>query len=394
MNVTGISQIKRIMKKINYILIAWGIFLFVSCGSNEVKEDKTQPVDLHTVTLTTEQIKNALIETGTPTLEKIGLTIFANGTIEVPPQNKTVISAQLGGFIKSLNVLDGMNVTKGQTLLTIEHPDLIQLQQDYLEVISNLEYLQAEVDRQKKLSSQEAGTLKSLQLAKAELASALARKSGVKAKLQMAGVNLSKLDAGELQKTVSVVAPFNGVVTKVAVDVGAYANPTDHLLEVIDLKHAHAEAIVFEKDVKHLSIGQQVKLSFATDNETLDASIFLIGKEIGKDRTVKVHCHLNEENSRIAPGSYFKASIFTGEKEAFCVPSEAIVELNGKTVVFYEKKKSKTATTYVPEEIRVISSDEKRSAIELVNQSRTMSDALVFHGAYDIMSAILIQGEE
>ena len=381
------------MKKNNLYLITLLIFL-VGCGSKETTKETEVAVDQTVVTLNNEQIQNAGITLGTPKLELIGLTLFANGTIEVPPQNKTVISVQLGGFVKSLNVLDGMSVTKGQTLLTIEHPDLIQLQQDYLEVISNLEFLQAEVDRQRKLSSQEAGTLKNLQQAKAECASALARKSGLKAKLQMAGVNIVKLDAGDLQRTIAVTAPFSGVVTKVAVDVGAFANPTDHLLEVIDLKHAHAEVTVFEKDVKHLKIGQKVELSFSNDNQPLEASIFLIGKEIGNDRTVKVHCHLDKENSTIAPGSYFKAAIYTGEKEAYCIPSESIVELNGKSVVFYQKAKKGKITTFIPEEVRIISSDDNRTAIEFVNESRSTDDPLVIKGAYDIMSALVIKGEE
>jgi cobalt-zinc-cadmium efflux system membrane fusion protein len=381
------------MNKNNLFLIAL-LILLVGCGSKESSKETEVAVDQNVVTLNKEQLQNAGISMGTPKLELIGLTLFANGTIEVPPQNKTVISAQLGGFVKSLNVLDGMTVNKGQTLLTIEYPDLIQLQQDYLEVLGKLEYLQAEFERQRQLSSQEAGTLKSFQSAKAEYSSALATKSGLKAKLQMAGVNITKLDAGELQRTISVTAPFSGVVTKVAVDVGAYANPTDHLLEVIDLKHAHAEIIVFEKDVKHLKVGQKVKLSFSTVDNTLSASIFLIGKEISNDRTVKVHCHLDSENSFISPGTYFKASIFTGQREAFCIPAEAVVELNGKSVVFYEKSRKGSSKTFIPEEIRILNTEDNRVAIELVNNNRSMKDPLVLRGAYDIMSAILIQGEE
>jgi cobalt-zinc-cadmium efflux system membrane fusion protein len=370
------------------------LLLLVSCGNDTVKKEDKETEDRNAVTLNTEQIRNAGITFGTPKLERIGLTLFANGMIEVPPQNKTVISLQIGGFIKSINVLDGMSVTKGQTLLTIEHPDLIQLQQDYLEIMSSLEFLQAEVERQRKLTSQEAGTLKNLQEAKAEFAAALARKSGLKAKLQMVGVNISKLDQGDLQRTISVTAPFSGVVTKLSADVGAYANPTDHLLEVIDLKHAHAEVTVFEKDIKHLKIGQKVRLMFATDNEPLNASVFLIGKEIGTDRTVKVHCHLDKENSNIAPGTYFKAAIITGEKEAYCIPSEAIVELNGKNVVFFEQTRNNKASTFVPEEVRIISTDETKTAIKFVDETRLMTEPLVVKGAYELMSVMVMKEEQ
>jgi cobalt-zinc-cadmium efflux system membrane fusion protein len=183
-------------------------------------------------------------------------------------------------------------------------------------------------------------------------------------------------------------------VTKVAVNDGAYADPMEHLLEIIDLEHAHAEVTAFEKDIKHLKIGQKVNLKFSEEDKVIEALIFLIGKEIGKDRTVKVHCHLNKENASIAPGAYFKASIYTDASERFCIPSEAIVEMNGKNVVFFSNKESGNLTTYSPEEVIITATESGNSAIEFINPTRTYDNTLVLHGAYDIMSAILIQGEE
>jgi membrane fusion protein, heavy metal efflux system len=321
------------------------------------------------------------------------MSIHANGTIQVPPQNKTVISVPFGGFVKSLEVLDGMHVKKGQQLLSIEHPELIQLQQDYLEVIGNIEYLEAEYERQKLLVDKEAGSLKSMQLAKSQLNAATAKRSGLKAKLDLAGVNMKLLNNGNLQRTISVVAPFNGVVTKVAVNVGAYADPMEHLLEIIDLQHAHAEVIVFEKDLPHLKIGQKVILKFADQNESVGASIFLIGKEIGKDRTVKVHCHLDEENDEISPGAYFKALINTGETERYCLPSEAIVEMDGRPVVFQSINSEKGSKTFKPVPVSVLASQNGYSAIEFDDPAMTYSKTLVLKGAYDVLSAFLISGE-
>ncbi len=381
------------MKNLIYTILFSVPFLF-SCSSKDAA--KVEPsVELSTsVILNADQIRNSEITIGMPTNELIGITIYANGMIEVPPQNKTVIAAKFGGFIKSLSVLDGMAVKKGQVLFTIEDPQLIQLQQDYLEVNGNLEYLQAELERQKILVSQEAGSLKSMQLAKSQYNVAISQKSGLKAKLEMAGISIDQLNKGILKPTVSVTAPFNGVVTKLSVNVGSYANPTDHLLEIIDLKHAHAEVIVFEKDVKQLKIGQKVNLMLSNNEVPVEASVFLIGREIGKDRTIKIHCHLNNENKDLIPGSYFKASIYTGEQKYFCIPSEAVVEMNGKNVVFFETKKEKGSASYVPEEVRVISVNNGKSAIEYKNKTRSYLDSIVITGAYNIMSAILIKGEE
>ncbi|MCF8415678.1 MAG: efflux RND transporter periplasmic adaptor subunit [Crocinitomicaceae bacterium] len=368
--------------------------LLFACGAEETVVEEKASAAITSVSLNKEQIQSAGITEGKPVKQLIGLTIYANGTIEVPPQNKTVISVPFGGFVKSLEVLDGMYVKTGQKLISIEHPELIQLQQDYLEVIGNIEYLEAEYERQKSLVQQDAGSMKAMQLAKSQYTAATAKKSGLKAKLDMAGVNMKQLNAGNLQRYISIDSPFDGVVTKVAVNVGAYADPMEHLLEIIDLEHAHAEVTAFEKDIKHLKIGQKVNLKFSDEDKMIEASIFLIGKEIGKDRTVKVHCHLNKENSSIAPGAYFKASIYTGASERFCIPSEAIVEMNGKNVVFFSEKESGNLTTYSPEEVTITAIESGNSAIEFKNPTRTYDNTLVLHGAYDIMSAILIQGEE
>ena len=381
------------MKNLIYTLLFSVPFLF-SCSSKDATKVEPSTELSTSVILNADQIRNSEITVGMPTNELIGVTIYANGMIEVPPQNKTVIAAKFGGFIKSLSVLDGMAVKKGQVLFTIEDPQLIQLQQDYLEVNGDLEYLQAELERQKILVSQEAGSLKSMQLAKSQYNVAISKKAGLKAKLEMAGINMNQLNNGILKPTVSVTSPFNGVVTKLTVNVGSYANPTDHLLEIIDLKHAHAEVIVFEKDVKQLKIGQKVNLMLSNNEIPVEASVFLIGREIGNDRTVKVHCHLKNENKELIPGSYFKASIYTGEKKHYCLPSEAIVEMNGKNVVFFETKKGKGSANYIPEEVRIISVNNGKSAIEYKNKARSYLDSVVITGAYNIMSAILIKGEE
>ena len=156
----------------------------------------------------------------------------------------------------------------------------------------------------------------------------------------------------------------------------------------------NAEVIVFEKDVPLLRIGQKVKLNFATDNRELDASIFLIGREIGKDRTVKVHCHLEQENKDLAPGSYFKASIFTGESEQLCVPSEAIVEMNGSSVVFIATGAREGKSFFRPIPVRVLAVSGNVTAFEFERKDMNTSGLLVVSGAYDIMSAMLVNSEE
>lgn len=378
------------MKKIFYL--SWMIPLLLAC-SNSTDTISKKVKDTSVISFNQQQIKTIGLTFAVPKEQELGVTIYANGKIEVPPQNKTVITAKFGGFIKTLRVLDGMSVHKGEVLLTIENPELIQLQQDYLEVISSLEYLQAEDERQRNLVAEDASTKKNYQLAHSNYLTAVAKRSGLKTKLELAGIAVNSLNVQNLQHTISIVAPFDGVVTKINTEVGSYAQPTDKLLEVIDLKHAHAEVIVFEKDIPNVQIGQPVLLHFAHGLATINASVFLIGKEIGEDRTVKVHCHLELENQDLPPGSFFKAEIKAGVKKQFCVPTESVLKMNDKNIVFIAKEGKKGSWNFFPEEVDVLTSSENFVGIQFLNASIRYDQAIVAKGAYDVYSELIIASE-
>lgn len=77
--------------------------------------------------------------------------VDATGTIDVPPENKAVISSYAAGYVKQTPLLIGDKVKKGQFLVSLENPDYVQMQQDYLVAMEQMKYLKSEYDRQKTL---------------------------------------------------------------------------------------------------------------------------------------------------------------------------------------------------------------------------------------------------
>lgn len=78
--------------------------------------------------MTSEQIKNAGLQTGNPTLQNIKEVLQLQGTVTVPPKSVISISIPLGGYVKSTNLIAGMNVQKGQVLAVLEDMQFIELQ--------------------------------------------------------------------------------------------------------------------------------------------------------------------------------------------------------------------------------------------------------------------------
>ncbi|WP_185145840.1 efflux RND transporter periplasmic adaptor subunit [Chryseobacterium sp. SNU WT5] len=117
------------MKKLLIILLSLTIF---SCSKEEVVKEEMSTVSGDQVSLTNLQIKNSGIETNTLNNLDIAHKIMLTGQIDVPPQGMASVSAPSGGYIRVSRFMPGNYVKKGQTLATLENPELVQLQQDYL----------------------------------------------------------------------------------------------------------------------------------------------------------------------------------------------------------------------------------------------------------------------
>ena len=76
----------NIMKNITWILI--GLLLF-SCSEKEAIKVEKKAELVKSVTITKKQMAELKIQMAIPEIQSIGLSVHANGKIELPPQNKT-----------------------------------------------------------------------------------------------------------------------------------------------------------------------------------------------------------------------------------------------------------------------------------------------------------------
>jgi cobalt-zinc-cadmium efflux system membrane fusion protein len=244
------------------------------------------------------------------------------------------VSVPLGGFLKSTPLLQGVHVRKGQQIAVIENPDYIQIQQDYLEAGTQYEFSKNDYDRQQQLAAENVNAQKTLQQARATFQIWQAKKNGLHAKLKLLNIDIAALEKGEITSTAGVYAPINGFVTEVNVNIGKFVNPTDVLFKIVDTEHLHAELTVFEKDVPRIRTGQKVRFTLANESRERTATVYLIGREIGTDRTIRIHCHIDREDKNLLPGMYLKAIIEAGATDVAALPDDAIVDYQGKKYIF------------------------------------------------------------
>ncbi len=332
------------MKKstgIIYIFFAvLSIWMLASCGPKEEEaaaaEESHHDEEENTIEFTGEQYQNAGIELGGVENKQISGTIKVNGVLDVPPQQKVSISVPLGGFLKDTPLLQGSSVKKGQVIATIENLDFIQLEQDYIDARGQLEFAEADYQRQQDLAKENVNAQKTLQQAKTNFISWQAKANGLKAKLKVLNVNLEAVERGELSSTVRLYSPISGYVTAVSVNIGKFVNPADILFEIVDTEHLHVELTVFEKDVPRLKIGQKVRFTLANETKERTATVYLLGRQIGQSRAIQIHCHIDKEDTNLLPGMYLKAVVETGGVEVPALPEKAIIDYQGKKYIFYQ----------------------------------------------------------
>lgn len=287
-------------------------------------------------TLSEEQIKTVGIQYGQVAQKQLTATIKANGNLKVPNNNKANATSLYGGVVKSISVQVGSYVRKGQVIATIANPMFIQLQEEYLTIGSKITFAQQEVQRQKELNSGNAGALKNLQSANAELNTLRTRRASLQQQIQLMGIDPNALSDGQLKSLLSVTSPISGAVSNVFAKIGSYVDVSSPVAEVVDNGQLHLDLNVFEKDLPMLKVGQTIHFTL-TNNPTVeyDAQVFSIGSAFeDESKTIPVHCTVKGNKSGLIDGMNITGFVSINNVTTSAVPNEAIVEADGKTYIF------------------------------------------------------------
>ena len=270
----------------------------------------------------------------------LNMAVFASGTLEMAPQDKADVSPVIGGIVKSINVFEGDKVRKGQILATLEHPDFIQLQQDYINTVNSLEYLEKDYERQKKLYEEKVGSGKDFQKTSADYLNSKSNAEALKAKLNMLGINSSEVAKGKIYPLVNLTSPINGIVSLVETNVGTYIEPLTKVFEIVDNEKIHADLMVFEKDIDKIKLGQKVYFSTTgVPDKILEAKIFAISPSFEQSpKAMHIHANILTKDIKLLPGMYVKGKVTANDVEANVLPEHAIVTEEGKTYIFVKKE--------------------------------------------------------
>ncbi len=244
---------------------------------------------------------------------KFNSIIKTTGRISYDERKMSHISAQFPGRVENLWVdYEGQFVKKGQKVLTIYSPKLIEAQNELISILKS-----------KSFSTQE-------------------NIENAKRKLKLLGV--SNWQIKQITKNLKpinniiIYAPFTGIVTKKLAHEKMYFKEGQNFFDIVDLSKVWALIDIYEYDIEKVKKGSEVNLSFIAAIPDYKGKIEYISPYLNlKNRTVKARLSIDNKEGKYLPNMFFDAKInidYNDTDSYIVVPRGAVLSLGKGKVIF------------------------------------------------------------
>ena len=214
-------------------------------NSKSAEEGENEEGEEGVVEITNEQAETIGLELKQIEEKSLGNSVKVTGILELYPQYKANISPFVGGNVSSIKVIEGDKVRKGQVLAYLQHPDIISMQQEFQEKNDELVFLQQDFERKQTLFDKGVSSAKEFQMAQSKFRSTTSSVNALRSKLELLGLNISKIKSGEIYASVPITSPIGGFVDEVMVSLGDYVAPQTKMFAVSDNSEIHADFKVY-----------------------------------------------------------------------------------------------------------------------------------------------------
>lgn len=336
-------------------------------------------------------IQTELVETG-----KLTDTISAYATVVVPWKQHAFATSRLAGRVSHVAIQPGDRVTAGQKLATIQSRELQALKADYETSLNDLALSKGLI----RLAEQSAvgggiaaQRLSELETTQKQNENALAI---LDTKLASLGLTPERLLAQSGSDELEVIAPITGTVVHSDVTVGEFIEPTQHLIEIMNLESVWLRIDVLEKDLARVAKGQLVRFRPIESNlPMLETRIDRIGKFLDPLRQMSsVWCSVQNSTAMLSPGMKGRCEIIMdgspSESQSLIVPMSAIQSDGAERYVFVES--AMTIKTIEFKKATVIPRRYDASQAEVLTQEVYPGDRVLTRGSHEL-SSLFILGE-
>lgn len=272
-------------------------------------------------------------------------------TGEIQPYQAADLVARIPGYLEAVEVDRGSVVRKGQTIARLSAPEL---QAQIAEAEARIATIEAQAgEAQARLAAAQStatrlknasatpGAVAANELVLAEEAVKANQASLTTIERSRAAQAASVKSLRELASFLTVVAPFDGLVTERHLHPGALASPSaGPIVRLEQLSRLRVVVAVPEANVAHIRAGQSIPFSVAAfPGENFRGAVSRISRVVDPaTRTMPVELDFNNASGRLAPGMYTQVTwpAVAGQTRLLVPPTAIAVNTERSFVVKVE----------------------------------------------------------
>ncbi len=303
------------------------LVLIILCALSSVVQAADKALTADIAMTATQQQSLGVTVTGLSKNTSMTIRRFP-AEVVIPTGQERVVSAAQSGLIDQLFIAAGQPVKKGQAIAHLMSADLVNLQKDYLQALTQNKLIAKSFVRDAALFKDgiipERRYLET-ESAQEEIKALLAQR---KQALRLAGMDdpaIAKLNSAKgMSNGMTLVAPMDGVVLEQMVITGQRVEMGMPLYRIGRLNPLWLEIHAPLENLQQIKIGMPVHVPKFQASGKLIAIIRHVNKA---DQTLDLRAEITKNNELLSPGQFVEAEIsLSGETQYLTIPKAALIK--------------------------------------------------------------------
>lgn len=358
------------MKNINKAVLLMSVVVMAACSAKKKNTAGTALKESNSVMISDSSLTLMDVQFIQPSVKLIESNIYLAGKVVAAPNNRASVSSDIEGKVERIFVTEGNFVKKGTPLMTLRSMALIELQNQYSEAKSQLDFLVLEYKRQEELMKNRIGALVDFQNTDSRYRAAASKVNALQAKLNALGFSKEFIDNPEIATQLTIYSPIDGYVFQLPVQLGVLATTDMTLAEIVNVQELMADVFVYDKDLDNVVEGQKVEIDFITHSyPSVIGTVAHISRAIDpQTKAVTVHVKFKApEGKLVLPEMSIRCVVIKKEstQPRLAVPRAAILDEDDHSYVYVYPQPAKTGKEKELQKVRVFRGDQNEEWVHI-----------------------------
>jgi len=292
------------------------------------------------VDLGPDDLKKAQVQTVRVDAMETTRTLRVPGIVNPDEYRVVHVTPLVGGIIRQVPVLLGDHVRRGQTLAVVFSSEFANAESEYLVKLAELEADHKKLQRTQNLVKLGAASQQEEEDVTAEHAAHEAHvRSGLE-RLRLLGASDRQItelkQAEQIDASLSVPSPTNGIVLTRAANLGLVTNPSQEIFTVVDLSTVWVMASINEKDFSAIHVGTTASVTApAYPGRIWKGRVVYIQPQVDTgSRTAQARIEVANRDEALRIEMYMDVAFNPEGAKGLAVPESAVQAIGDKQYVF------------------------------------------------------------